>query len=228
MNAAEYLLSYFEASSAAESERNGFHFPDIVAALEEIESTISQWDKAGMDVTLMRDCMERWKLSALRPFTSTDAELHWEVQFGRSSVNEALSPGDLMGLQVVADKMKDSSLHFTEEQCSRITHLITEARKSLGGISDTLPEGLALYLSRLMGEVETAIDEYSITGDFGLEKAFCRLREGLDVAMSKTPEGDSGRWDGVKSVLHELAIGFIIEAPSITLAAAQLFPQIGS
>jgi hypothetical protein len=133
-----------------------------------------------------------------------------------------------MGLRVVADRMKESSLQFTGDQRSKIVELLSESRKALGDIAASLPEGLALYLSRLMREVETALDEYAITGDFVLERAFCRLREGLDVAMLRTPDGDSGKWDNAKAVLRELAIGFMIEAPSLAIDAAQLFPQIGS
>ena len=51
-----------------------------------------------------------------------------------------------------------------------------------------MPDGLALYLSRLLRETETALDEYAITGDFVLDRAVSRLREALDIAWCRPPK----------------------------------------
>ena len=76
VNAAEYLIGFFEAGTTDEADRQGYRFPDVVQALSEVESAIDSWESMGVDVHLMRSCLERWKKSALNTFMDID-ELRW-------------------------------------------------------------------------------------------------------------------------------------------------------
>ncbi|WP_416516769.1 hypothetical protein [Bifidobacterium asteroides] len=225
MNAAEYLLGFFENEWATTAEASGYRFADIVDAVQEVNDFVDSLKELGEDTTLFDDCMSRIKQSALKPFGGY--ELDWSVVRG-SKTREKLQSGDLLGLKVLSGRMKESSLQFTEPQRETIADLIERARKILGEVSEDLPTGLALYINRLMHETEIALDEYSITGDFVLEKAFTRLRESLNIAIEKTSEEKKDRWNGVRKIFHDLAIGFIVETPSLLMTAAQVFPPIGS
>lgn len=104
MNAAEYLIGFFEAGTTDEADRQGYRFPDVVQALSEVESAIDSWESMGVDVHLMRSCLERWKKSALNTFMDVD-ELRWDMSmFTHAKTQEKLTDGDLMGLQSVAEK----------------------------------------------------------------------------------------------------------------------------
>ena len=127
-----------------------------------------------------------------------------------------------------AELLDSCTLRFTEEQRNNVRNLVSEANTVLRGIADGMPDGLALYLSRLLRETETALDEYAITGDFVLDRAVSRLREALDIAMVQTPEDKQSMWDKDQDLGKQLAIGYMIEAPALALTAAQMFPpQIG-
>ena len=80
-----------------------------------------------------------------------------------------------------AELLDSCTLRFTEEQRNNVRNLVSEANTVLRGIADGMPDGLALYLSRLLRETETALDEYAITGDFVLARAVSRLRAALDI-----------------------------------------------
>ena len=54
MNAAEYLIGFFEAGTTDEADRQGYRFPDVVQALSEVESAIDSWESMGVDVHMMR------------------------------------------------------------------------------------------------------------------------------------------------------------------------------
>ncbi|WP_445341231.1 hypothetical protein [Bifidobacterium sp. ESL0820] len=225
MNAAEYLLDFFETEWATRAEVSGYRFADIVAAVQEVIDFVDSLKELGEDTALYDDCMSRIKKSALKPFGGY--ELDWSASRGSKTQDELLS-GDLLGLKVLSDRMEESSLRFTETQRETIADLIKQARKILGEVSDDLPTGLALYINRLMHETEIALDEYSITGDFVLEKAFTRLRESLNIAIEKTSGKKKDKWNGVRKIFRDLAIGFIVETPSLLMTAAQVFPPIGS
>lgn len=226
-NAAGYLMDYFDSGNATDAESMGYEFADIVAALKEVNEFVDLLEEIGEDTELMRDCMKRINKSALEPFSVNKLGLNWSyTSFTRP--DRDLNPGDLMALQIIEKKMQESSLHFTVEQRKRISSLIDETKKALGDVSGDLPTGLALYLRRLINETETALQEYDITGDFVLEKAYSRLREALDIAIEKTSKQKNEKWQKAKGILRELAIGFIVEASGQVLSAAQVFPQIGA
>ncbi|MFT9112020.1 MAG: hypothetical protein ABF453_03040 [Bifidobacterium psychraerophilum] len=227
MNAAEYLLSYFETQSAAQSQNRGFRFPDIVSALEEIESAINLWDKAGLNVDLMRDCLTRWKLSALRPFTDSGSELHWKVErHGGSTTREELSSGDLMGLQTVADRLAASSISYPENAREKISNLIQETVNCLK--EDTgLPQELVLYVAQLIEEARRSLDEYDISGDFRLSIAFDRLSNAINVVEVKSDKKDI--WSNLRKEFIIPLLGQIVVNSMVWgLTAAHVLPQIGS
>ena len=225
MNAADYLLGYFKSNSATSAEAIGYRFADIVAAVQEVADFVDSLKEQGEDMDLYEDCMSRIKRSALKPFGGYT--LNWSADVAVTTRGE-LESGDLLGLKTLSTRMKDSSLQFTESQRKTIDDLVGQARKALGEVSEDLPVGLALYINRLMRETEIALDEYSITGDFALEIAFARLRESLNIAIEETSEEKKGRWENVRQTFHDLAIGFIVEAPSLAITAAQFFTQICS
>lgn len=224
MNAAQYLLSFFQQKNMSNAFENGFTLLDVTSALQEIESEIDTWERMGDDVSIMRTCVKtldqhhRHRLCRTQRMGRTrKANMYASIR---------VNAGDMLAMKTIADKMTGCTVHFTDEQKEKLRSLLTDSRKVLGEIADTMPEGLALYVSRLLTETETALSEYDITGDFALEKAFARLRMALDITMVQTPKEKSSKWDGVKNALSEIAIGFIIEAPSVALTAATIFPQI--
>lgn len=224
MNAAQYLLSFFQQKNMSNAFENGFTRLDVTSALQEIESEIDTWERMGDDVSIMRTCVKHWTNIIVTAFAERNG---WD---GHEKANMYASirvnAGDMLAMKTIADKMTGCTVHFTDEQKEKLRSLLTDSRKVLGEIADTMPEGLALYVSRLLTETETALSEYDITGDFALEKAFARLRMALDITMVQMPKEKSSKWDGVKNALSEIAIGFIIEAPSVALTAATIFPQI--
>lgn len=225
MNAAEYLYRFFESGMESVTETPAYRFADIVAAVQEVSDFVDSLKERGEDTKLFEDCMIRIKRSALRPFDRYN--LVWTAIEDFETPPE-LQSGDLLGLQTLCEKMKSSSLRFTESQRKQVADLIVQAKEILGEVSEDLPIGLALYINRLMHETEIALADYSITGDFVLEKAFTRLRESLNIAIEKTSEEKKDKWSGVHKTFRDLAIGFIVETPSLLMTAAQVFPQIGS
>ncbi|GAA6121932.1 hypothetical protein BPY_00400 [Bifidobacterium psychraerophilum] len=225
MNAAEYLLAYFETDDAAQSKNEGFRFPDIVSALEEIESAINLWDKAGLNVDLMRDCLTRWKLSALSPFVDSSSDLHWSVE-RFVSTQDGLSAGDLMGLQTVADRLATSSVSYPESAREKISNLIQETVKCLK--EDTnLPQELVLYVAQLIEEARRSLDEYDISGDFRLSVAFDRLSNAINVIEVKSDKKDM--WSNLREEFIVPLLGQIVVNSMVWgLTAAQVLPQIGS
>lgn len=227
-NAAQFLIEYFKCRYGDEVEQQGYEFGEVVEAIQEVNNFVNSLKSNGEDTTLIEDCMARISSSALIPFYSADSGLSWSVVSPARRVSQDLNDGDLMCLQVLDEKMREVSLRFTDEQREKIVSLIGDAKEVLRQIGDSLPIGLSLYIKRLMTETETALADYDITGDFILEKAYARLRESLDIAIEKTPKNTRGRWDNTKSLLRELAVGFVIEAPGLAMSAAQVFPQIGA
>ena len=115
MNAAEYLLGFFEMGSSNKANEAGYKFPDVVAALAEVESAIDSWALAGMDVHLMRQCLARWKSSAINTFTTNTGRVKWSLDgINFKDTEGLLSDGDLMGLQTVAEKMSMSTVEYSE------------------------------------------------------------------------------------------------------------------
>lgn len=225
MNAAEYLIGFFEMGNAGMASEAGYRFPDVVAALEEVGATIDSWESAGMDVHLMRGCLERWKQSALNVF-SNGSELSWDVPFSYTGTDAMLSDGDLMGLQTVAEKMSMSTVAYSEDARERMRSMIDEAIKCVRE-DDTLPSELVVYLSRLIREAREALDEYDVTGDFKLSVAFDRLCNALRVAETKT--GRHPVWKVFNEqfmvpLLAQVGVNVVVWG----LTAAQVLPQIGS
>ena len=129
MNAAEYLIGFFEAGTTDEADRQGYRFPDVVQALSEVESAIDSWESMGVDVHLMRSCLERWKKSALNTFMDVD-ELQWDMSmFTHTKTQEKLTDGDLMGLQSVAEKLSASTVSYSEDARQKMRNMIEEAVK---------------------------------------------------------------------------------------------------
>lgn len=224
MNAAQYLLSFFQQLNMDKALKNGFTFLDVTSALQEVESEIDTWERMGDDVSIMRNCVEQWSDAIISAFSERNGWDGHEKSDRYALI--AVTAGDMLAMKTIADKMTGCTVRFTDEQKEKLRSLLTDSRKVLGEIADTMPEGLALYVSRLLTETETALSEYDITGDFALEKAFARLRMALDITMVQTPEEKSSKWDDIKKALSEIAVGFIIEVPSVTLTAMSVFPQI--
>lgn len=226
MNAAEYLLNFFEVGTTSKAEKYGFKFPDIVAALAEIESAIDSWASAGMDVHLMRGCLIRWKSSALNAFMN-NGQLKWNLNEARfKDTDSRLSDGDLMGLQTVAEKMSMSTVEYSETARDRMSKMIDEAIKCVRE-DDSLPDELVVYIARLVSEARTALDEYDLTGDFKLSIAFDRLSNALRVAEAKTKHSETWKTFREQFMIPLLAqVG--VNAVVWGLSAAQVLPQIGN
>lgn len=60
MNAAQYLLSFFQQKNMSNAFENGFTLLDVTSALQEIESEIDIWERMGDDVSIMRTCVKHW------------------------------------------------------------------------------------------------------------------------------------------------------------------------
>lgn len=224
MNAADFLYGFFKEQDSQTAERNGYRFADLVAALDEIEHAVLQWKSQGMDVEGFEDCMPRWRnavVEACREF----GQVRWNPIVVPSSPKDFLSPGDTACLKWSSREMGNSSLKFTEEQRDRIHTLLIDSIEALKAI-DNLPDGLVQYLFRLISETKTALDEYEITGDFKLERAFCRLREALDITISHTKPESAHNWNGVKDTLREIGVGFLISAPSLAIDATSIWLQL--
>lgn len=227
MNAAEFLYDFFDKESVYDVDQAGYRFPDLVAALDEIGKATDQWEREGRRVKGFRSSLPRWRKSVTMAFTDT-GEIRWGEISGPVGTSDFMSDADKDLLMYAAELLDSCTLRFTEEQRNNVRNLVSEANTVLRGIADGMPDGLALYLSRLLRETETALDEYAITGDFVLDRAVSRLREALDIAMVQTPEDKQSMWDKVKDLGKQLAIGYMIEAPALALTAAQMFPpQIG-
>lgn len=227
MNAAEYLLGFFEMGSSDKPNAAGYKFPDIVAALVEVESTIDSWALAGMDVHLMRQCLARWKSSAINIFITRNGGIIWDLSnagFRRTDI--LLSDGDLMGLQTVAEKMSMSTVEYSETAREQMSRMIDEAIKCVKE-DDSLPKELVMYIARLVSEARTALDEYDLTGDFKLSVAFDRLSNALRVAEAKTKHSETWKTFREQFMIPLLAqVG--VNAVVLGLNVAQVFPQIGS
>lgn len=227
MNAAEFLYDFFDKESVYDADQAGYRFPDLVAALDEIGKATDQWEREGRRVKGFRSSLPRWRKSVTMAFTDT-GEIRWDEISGPVGTSDFMSDADKDLLMYAAELLDSCTLRFTEEQRNNVRNLVSEANTVLRGIADGMPDGLALHLSRLLRETETALDEYAITGDFVLDRAVSRLREALDIAMVQTPEDKQSMWDKVKDLGKQLAIGYMIEAPALALTAAQMFPpQIG-
>ena len=87
-----------------------------------------------------------------------------------------------------AELLDSCTLRFTEEQRNNVRNLVSEANTVLRGIADGMPDGLALYLSRLLRETETALDEYAITGDFVLDRAVSRCVRRWTLPWCRPPK----------------------------------------
>ena len=201
VNAAEYLIGFFEAGTTDEADRQEYRFPDVVQALSEVESAIDSWESMGVDVHLMRSCLERWKKSAL----NTD--------------------GDLMGLQSVAEKLSASTVSYSEDARQKMRNMIEEAVKCVRA-DDSLPSDLLAYLSRLIREASEALDEYELTGDFKLSVAFDRLCNALRVAETKTkkhPVWEKFNEQFMVPLIAQVGVNAVVWG----LTAAQVLPAIG-
>lgn len=227
MNAAEYLLGFFEMGSSNNANEAGYKFPDIVAALAEVESAINSWALAGMDVHLMRQCLARWKSSALNTFTTNSGRVKWDLSDIMLKDTEGLlSDGDLMGLQAVAEKMSMSTVEYSKTAREHMSQMIDEAIKCIQS-DDSLPNELVVYIARLVSEARTALDEYNLTGDFKLSIAFDRLYNALRVAETKTKHSETWKTFREQFMIPLLAqVG--VNAVVLGLNVAQVFPQIGS
>lgn len=226
MNAAEYLLNFFEVGNTDSAAKAGHEFPDIVAALAEVESAIDSWELAGMDMHLVRGCLGRWKDSALNAFAN-NGQIKWNLNESRfKNTEELLSDGDLMGLQTVAEKMSMSTVEYSETARDRMSQMIDEAIKCVKE-DDSLPDELVVYIARLVSEARTALDEYDLTGDFKLSVAFDRLFNALRVAEAKTKHSEAWKTFREQFMIPLLAqVG--VNAVVWGLSAAQVLPQIGS
>lgn len=225
MNAAEYLIGFFESGRADSAAKAGYHFPDVVRALAEVESAIESWETAGMDVHLMRGCLERWKQSALNVF-SKGVSISWNVSFGSTDPQHLLSDGDLMGLQTVAEKMSLSTISYSDDARERMREMIDEAIRCISE-DNTLPTELVVYLSRLIREAREALDEYDVTGDFKLSMAFDRLCNAIRVAEAKTkkhPVWEKFNEQFMIPLIAQVGVNAVVWG----LSAAQVLPQIGS
>ena len=227
MNAAEYLLGFFEMGSSNKANEAGYKFPDVVAALAEVESAIDSWALAGMDVHLMRQCLARWKSSAINTFTTNTGRVKWSLDgINFKDTEGLLSDGDLMGLQTVAEKMSMSTVEYSETARDRMSKMIDEAIKC-GREDDSLPDELVVYIARLGSEARTALDEYDLTGDFKLSIAFDRLSNALRVAEAKTKHSETWKTFREQFMIPLLAqVG--VNAVVWGLSTAQVLPQIGS
>lgn len=226
VNAAEYLIGFFEAGTTDEADRQGYRFPDVVQALSEVESAIDSWESMGGDVDLMRSCLERWKKSALNTFMDID-ELRWDMSmFTHAKTQEKLTDGDLMGLQSVAEKLSASTVSYSEDARQKMRNMIEEAVKCVRA-DDSLPSDLLAYLSRLIREAREALDEYELTGDFKLSVAFDRLCNALRVAETKTKKHPV--WEKFNEQFMVPLIAQVgVNAAVYGLTVAQVLPAIGS
>ena len=227
MNAAEYLLGFFEVGDSYDADKAGYRFPDIVAALAEVESAIDSWALAGMDVHLMRQCLARWKSSAINIFITHTGRIKWDLSdAGFKDTDSLLSDGDLMGLQTVAEKMSMSTVEYSKTAREQMSRMIDEAIKCIKE-DDSLPKELVMYIARLVSEARTALDEYDLTGDFKLSIAFDRLSNALRVAEAKTKHSETWKTFREQFMIPLLAqVG--VNAVVLTLNAAQILPQIGN
>lgn len=224
MNAADFVYNFFKTDNVATADEAGYRFPDLVAALDEIDKALTSWKIQGSDVEVFEDCLPRWRESVTAAFTPGGNPV-WSPVSGPQSTGSFLSAGDAGCLKWVGEKLAESTLTFTTEQRDRLSSLLEESVAVIKELSN-LPTGLVKYLFRLISETKEALDEFEITGDFKLERAFTRLREALDITISNTKPEDGKKWEGVKSKLAEIGTGFIIAAPSFVLDTVGLMNQL--
>lgn len=85
--------------------------------------------------------------------------------------------------------LKNEPALYPEERRVKVKQLIDELPKLL--VEVNLPESLKSYLYTLAREVQTALDQYEITGDFKLDDAFNRLQGAFNIAIVATADKES-------------------------------------
>jgi hypothetical protein len=227
LNPAEYLLSFFKASKT-DMSMESFRYPDLIAALDEIENAIDSWAAAGIDVSGFQDCLPRWKTSITNAFEE-DGTIRWILPLGAPGPHtiqtEKLLPGDQACLQWAAEKMAQCSTSFTAEVREKMSRMIDECIREMQ--EDDLPQDLLLYVSRIIREARTALEEYDLTGDFKLSVAFDRLCNAIRIVKGKSTATKKWQsfWNAyVAPLFAQVAVG----GTYTLLTASGVLPQIGS
>lgn len=87
--------------------------------------------------------------------------------------------GDQACLQLAAEKMAQCSTSSTAEVRDKTLGMIDECIREMQ--ADNLSQDLLLYVSRIIREARTALEEYDLTGDFKLSVVFNRLRNVIRI-----------------------------------------------
>lgn len=181
MNAATLLKDFLNTGNTPNGME--YRYADLCAAMAEVDSAILRTAQTGGDEAEDAEYAAKFLVKLWRLLNESFEKNGKSIRLQRSMV--PLPTEYRMALRTAERILASPANTYTPERRANIRDMIGELPALLHELP--LTRELKQYVLLLVREVEAALDEYEVTGDFKLDGAFTRLQTALNV-IAATPK----------------------------------------
>ena len=150
-----------------------------------IRDFLDRYEETGRDATMWRKALDRWTLGL---FLFPHGWSHTQAtSFDNSDLHLLQSLGDLM--QMTVPELDKKAVDEIPEFLKQIRDTATEGNLDLN---------LKRHLFNVLSHIEWCLENYTLVGDFELEKAWMQLAATVNLAETNAPEEQKSRWASIK------------------------------